>query len=326
MWVARTEDGVQVVAKHQIFAPLTRGEPYDLLRVEERVCRMLRDACCPVPRVYGVDPAHSLVFSEWCGELTLDDVCQESSVSGRKVWGARVVEGFCAIQAALRDTTPVLARHAFPGCDREGLLETWRETVGGIGSQVGDLVGCLNPGTTSRTLDQVETLWEEIVGALADGPCSLGPTDYNARNIVVDDETEAVWFIELAKLGWDWPERRVVQYTASMGAGRPDGGFRSALDPDGVARYVSLVTGSDNASAGISGRLDAHHLVFHVLAGLRLLQALLDPSEEAHAQLLRAWHNPPGRLRELHSLLAQPLSGDPVVNELRSLAGRSDPN
>ncbi len=326
VWVVTTDGGLRVVAKHQIFAPLTRGEPYDLLEVEDCVGRMLRDVGCPVPHVYGVDSAHSLIFSQWCGEATLDDVCQESDESERKVWGTRAVEGFCTIQRVLGDRTPKLASRVFPGCDREGLLESWNETVQGLGRQVGDLVVCLNPGASPQTLGRVETLWRGLVDTLADAPSILGPTDYNARNIVVGRVTDDVRFIELAKLGWDWPERRLVQYTVSMGSGRPDGGFRSALDRDGVARYASLAAWSDEEPGVARRRLDAHHFVFHALAGLRLRQALLDPAEESRARLLGAWRDPPRRLRELYSLLARPLSDDPVVNELRFLAEGPDPD
>ncbi|MDP6778905.1 MAG: hypothetical protein QGI83_19280 [Candidatus Latescibacteria bacterium] len=323
VWVARTDDGTRVVVKHQIFAPLTRGEPHDLLRAEERVCRMLSDTGCPVARVYGVDPTHSLVFSEWCGKLTLDDVCQESDEASVRAWGKQVVEGFCGTQGVLRDRTPDLADVSFPECDRQGLLEIWSQTVLGIGSQVGELVSWLNPGTSSRTTARVEMLWNELVEALADAPSLLGPTDYNARNIVINTSTQEARFIEFAKLGWDWPERRLVQYTASMGSGRGDGGFRSALDQNQAAAYGSLADWSGGDPETAARRLDAHHVVFHVLAGLRLQRALLHPAEENNRQVLAAWRNPQRRARELSALLGQPLSSDSLVTELRTLLGGS---
>jgi hypothetical protein len=145
----------------------------------------------------------------------------------------------------------------------------------------------------------------------------LGATDYNARNIVIDPEKNTLRFIEFSKLGSDWPERRLVQYTTGLGARLPDGGFHSLLNRRRVERYASLAAEYRATDPEcIAHALDGHHLVFHLLTACMLKDAHLDPSQ--NVRLLEVWQSPERRFEQLRSILASPLSGNPLTTELRT--------
>ncbi|MFP6592180.1 MAG: hypothetical protein VCE12_16830, partial [Candidatus Latescibacterota bacterium] len=102
-------------------------------------------------------------------------------------------------------------------------------------------------------------------------------------NIVVDDNGERVTFLELSKLGWDWTERRAVQYTSSV-------------DDSGVSLLRADVVASSPLDGGA---LDGHHILFQLL----IVRRVLSTASGDTAGLLRA--------------LVTPLSRDPVALELR---------
>ena len=159
------------------------------------------------------------------------------------------------------------------------------------------------------------SLLEEILQRLAGRRPVLGTTDYNARNIVVDPPAGRLSFIEFAKIGWDWTERRLVQYSASMGAGRPDGSFTSLLDRDAVRQYASGARDpGDRALA-----LDGHHIVFHLNAADLLLEALESRCNGRHAGLLQAWRRPRRRLEQIAGALTAALSDVSLTTEFRAL-------
>ena len=320
VWKVTTPTGACLAVKQQTFAPLTRNRPYDLLEVEKTVCRLLRAEGCPLPEVYATEPEYSLIFFEWCGRLTLDDICQEATPPVRSSFADRTVDGFAAVQAAFQTHTPALSQRAFPGCDPKGLLESWQEATDGLERALPHLVAHFNPASTPQAV--AHRLWPALVADLEAAPPTLGTTDYNARNVVVNPEPEDLTFIEFSKLGWDWPERRLVQYTTGLGAGRPDGRFRSLLTPRTTARYTDRAANGRSATPeAIARRLDGHHLTFHLLAGCRLLAAASAPTEGRNPGLLNAWRNPERRLKQLQRILATPLSGNPAICELRSLFG-----
>ena len=352
VWRVTAEDGSRTVVKHQFYASLTRGKPYDLLKVEETVCRLLHGASCPVPRLYATEPSCDLVFSEWCGDLTLDDVCQDDiwqeNVCQDDIWQENVcqddawqgdvcqddawqdataehlpfyafavVDGFTAIQAALHNHTATLSALAFPGCDEYGLLEAWQRVTRKIDLGLPLLATRLGARLDSRTEGRSRTLWSETARTLGHAPSLLGPTDYNARNVVVDRGPHGLRFIEFSKLGWDWPERRLVQYATALGAGRPNGNIRCLLDRAAARAYAERAGDYRSDSIDRIARwLDGHHLSLHLLAGCRFVEALHAPGT---GDASTGWANPEARLRQVRDALATPLSDDPAIGELRSL-------
>lgn len=310
VWKVVLGDGSFVIAKQHVFAPLARGEPHDLLAVEQFVHERLSKT--PVPKLYAADTEHDLVFFEWCGDHTLDDVCQEGAAGA---YGRLVVEGFSRIQSVFRAESDEFAPRTFPGCYPTDLRRTWRRTTRSLVGALPSLACRLSRSASRKRITATSDAFLELLQFLEQAAPLPGPTDYNARNVIVDPDTQSLRFIEFSRIGWDWPERRLTQYTTSHGAGRPDGGTVSVLTPALAARYAALATEyRAEPPAEIAALLDGHHFVFHLLAAQSLLDAMPDPRHP----LLDRWRNPEARLEQLRSILSIPLCDDPRTTELRS--------
>ena len=312
VWKIVLGNGSFLVAKHHVFAPLARGKPHDLLAVEQLVHARLSGA--PVPRLYAADSDHDLVFFEWCGDQTFDDVCQEG---GAGAYGRLAVEGFCRIQSVLHAHSDVFAPRTFPGCHPKDLVRTWRKATRPLARGLPQLIEQLSQSAICKPLPSITDGLSDLLRFLEQASPLPGPTDYHARNIVINESS--LRFIEFSKIGWDWPERRLTQYTTSHGAGRPDGRTLSALTPALTARYASLASETRAESqTEITALLDGHHFIFHLLAAQSLLDALPDPRHP----LLSRWRNPKARLAQLRQILVTPLSADRRTAELRSMFER----
>ncbi len=238
-------DGTRVIAKRYIFYDQTAGHPHDLLETETAVTRCLANAGCPVATVLATDPESGTVYLEDVAHLTLDDVVQSAHPTARARLGDRVIEDFHCLQLAFSQSDDELRARVAPGTDQEAIRESFLEVFSKL-----DVDAPLGDGLL------------ELAHTLSKRPLHLGPTDYNARNILITETGEPT-FIDLAKVGYDWPERRLVQYATSLGAGRPGSTVTSLLDPISLRYYTPA------RSAKVRQSLDAHHLLFHTLAMLR---------------------------------------------------------
>ncbi len=314
VWKVELGNGSLLVAKHHVFAPLARGKPHDLLAVEQLAHARLFGA--PVPRLYAADNDHDLVFFEWCGDHTLDDVCQDGVA---EVYGSLAVEGFSRIQSVFHAQGDVFAPRTVPGCHRPDLRRTWRRATQPLIRDVPRLAERLSGPVAIHRIARFRKALSDLLENLDRAAPLPGPTDYHARNIVINPADRTLRFIEFSKIGWDWPERRLTQYTTSHGAGRPDGRTYSALTPALNTRYAALTTEyRAESETEIAALLDGHHFIFHLLAARSLLDALRNP----HHPLLNSWRNPEARLEQLRRILTLSLSADPRTTELRSFFER----
>lgn len=280
VWLVQLADGGRVVAKHQFYGLLTRGQPHDQLDVEYRVLRHLRGAGCPVPMAFGVDPDSQTILLEYAGPRTLAEALRgPHSAAERRRWLDRLLTGLYRIDAELTADT-VWQKRVAPGASRQELLSSWRAVEAAAVEGLRAL-----PGASSAASAALVT---ELVARLGARPPSLGACDFQPANVVLDALGERLTFIEFAKLGWDWTERRAVQYTTIGDRSGPMG----LLDPHGVAACAAL-----DAAARVA--LDGHHLIFHLLLARR--------ATGASAPLVRA--------------LVAPLSGDPLTGRLRQAIG-----
>ena len=310
VWKITLRNAFHLIAKQHVFAPLARDKAHDLLDVEQLAHARLCGA--PVPRLYAVDTDLDLVFFEWCGDQTLDDICQDS---GESDYGRPAVDAFCRIQSRFHADTGVFAPRTFPGCHRPDLVRSWRRATQPLLRDVPRLAERLSGPVGADRIARIRKALSDLLGDLGRAAPLPGPTDYHARNIVINPADRTLRFIEFSKIGWDWPERRLTQYTTANGAGRPDGRFCSALTPALATHYASLASEYRAETAvEIAARLDGHHFVFHLLAARSLLDALRDPNHP----LLNAWRNPVARLEQLRRILATPLSTDPDTSQLRA--------
>lgn len=303
VWRVEGADGRQVVVKHQLFARLTQGTAYDLLEVERDVLGLLHEAGCPVPAVLGIDRDAHCIFLQWVGERTLDDAIQ----SGEHATTSQAIRGLCAIERTFIQHADQLVPRVVPSANRASLAAAWDEA--GARALAGTEQLCTR---LHRPFDAgVQPLLAAMHSWLAARPPVLGSVDYNARNAVVEPAGTRIFFLEFAKIGWDWTERRLTQYTFSMGRGRQDGRIRSLLDASAARLYAEESGHSDGARA-----LD-YHRIFFLLNSAALLCAALDGAP--HTRPLRQhWKRPHARLRQCAALLAQGLSTDPSAAELRS--------
>ena len=303
VWRVETADGRKMVVKQQLFGFLTQGKAYDLLTVEREVLGLLHEADCPVPEVLGVDDDRQCIFFAWVGDDTLDDALQ----AGDTVLIGPAIEGLCTIERMCDRHAARLVSRVVPTAGRDELVAVWDATGERAHEGLEQLSRRLGQ---SRDMARAVLLLAEMHRWLAERPPSLGSTDYNARNVVVDPDGTRVRFIEFAKIGWDWTERRLVQYTTSMGSGRADGRMRSALHRDAALHYTEISGRADGARA-----LDCHQ-IFFLLNGVAMLCAALDCGPRAEALLAR-WREPAARLRQFAVMLCQALSADPVAAEFR---------
>lgn len=300
VWQVALSDGGCLVAKHQLYGVLTRGEPHDLLAVELDALRRLRAAGCPVPVAFGADPDAQIILLEYAGPWTVAAALRSSPPpppARRARWRGQVLRGLTRIEAALAQDGGHWATRIAPGATRADLARSWVE----VGARAraglrGLLAGRPAPAGAARAL---EVLVAQLLAALGRRPPTLGPTDYHMGNLVLDARGERLTFLELAKLGWDWTERRAVQYTTS---------------PDGDATYGLLGLHGSLEPAAIAGRidtgaLDGHCILFHLLIAQRLCDA---GRHDRAASLFCAIARP----------LAAPPGGDPLTRDLRHELGR----
>jgi hypothetical protein len=287
VWRVEILDGRALVAKHQPLGFLVRGTACDLLRVEEKVLDILGREKCPVPRWLGSDPETQFIFLECAGDHTLDDVAQEGPPATCRTWVRQAIEGLCAIDRAFEKHRAVLEPGVSPAADRPALQRAW-DQAGAMAQEGREQV----LGLLGRPVSCGREVLEEMHACLAGRPAALGSTDYNARNLVIDPSSGRLRFLEFAKIGWDWTERRLVQYTTSMGTRRVDGCLRPLLDAQDAAFYVQCAGREDGA------RTLEYHQIFFLLNGAA---------------------QPPARLGQFAASLAAPLSADPLAQEFRSI-------
>ena len=317
VWRLDLDGGRRVVAKRQPFAGLTRGRADDVLAVEQRVLSLLREWNCPVPQVVGTDPSEGLIFFEHVGDKTLDDAARSSGPDRLQRLRERLVSGFLRLEQAFAHCLGELEPHVSPAASRDRLPAALDQARAGARNGLHGLLGRCGRGH-GRSLRELEELIDELCSRLAGEEPSLGSTDYNARNVVVDPGSGAVSFIEFAKIGWDWPERRLVQYATGLGAGA-EGGFAGLLDSAAAGQYSCSAPG-DRARRAFA--LDGHHLLFHLNAAARLCGALDRPGHESHRALLKAWRQPDLRLRQLCAAVSTPLGGDTTTTGFRKQFAR----
>ncbi len=303
VWRVEDADGRKVVVKHQLFGRLTQGTAYDLLEVERDVLGCLRADGCLVPTVLGIDPDAHCIFLQWVGDRTLDDAIQD----GDQAATLQAIRGLCAIERTCAQRADQLVPRIVPSANRAALDAAWDKA--GVRAYTGIEQLCRR---LQGPLDaKLQPLLETMHDWLAARPPSLGSLDYNARNAIVEPAGTRVYFLEFAKIGWDWTERRLTQYTTSMGSGRADGRMRSLLDAPAARLYAAAAGRSDGVQA-----LD-YHRIFFLLNSAALLCAALDG--EPHTLALRQhWKRPYARLRQCAVMLAQGLSTDPSAAEFRS--------
>ena len=125
VWKVTTDRSVFAV-KHHLFAPLTRGKPYHLLAVEQKVTDHLLASGVSVPQIIATDSDRGLVIYEWCGNHTLDDICQTNDP---RPFAHSVLNTLCSLEKAFYNHRSKFILHIAPGCRADDLREQWHNTI-----------------------------------------------------------------------------------------------------------------------------------------------------------------------------------------------------
>ncbi len=297
VWLIERTDGTKLVAKYQPFGLLTQGQPYDLLSVEQKVLTLLNTAACPVPQVLGLDPTNQFIFFSYCGPQTLDNAISQDTDKARQHYLAQVIDGLKLIDAVFLDQETLLQPLVAPALRKKALDLTWRQCSKQAYQGLTALAA--NTNLKADAVTRLTRYLETILLWLGARQPVLGTSDYRAANLVIEPIHRQLYFIEFAKIGWDWTERRLTQYTSTTGVGQKSG-FCTLLDKAALAQYASL--DHDSARA-----LDYHFRVFWLNAAAQLGQALEEP---VATNLLQAWSAPSRRWQQLVRLLARELVTD----------------
>ena len=310
VWEIEFADGRKLVAKQQVLGFLARRPSQDLLAVEEKVLGLLIQDGCPVPRHLGSDRAEQFIFLEHVGERTLDDLVQEDGGASSPAYVRRAIVGLDAIDHSCSRHQKILEPLVPDAVNKQALQVSWQ--AAGQRAKEGLEALHRHRGDGSPSAGTCEELGK-MGSWLASRPPLLGSTDYNARNLVVDKSTGDLHFIEFAKIGYDWTERRLVQYTSSLGSGRDDGCLFGLLDAGSAGFYQEHSGRPDGARA-----LDYHHIYFLLNGAALLCRALEAPAADPGARLLSLWRNPERRLFQFAAHLSRELSADPLARSFRS--------
>ncbi|GIX07595.1 MAG: hypothetical protein KatS3mg115_1998 [Candidatus Poribacteria bacterium] len=261
--------------------------------------RLLYDQGAPVPRPIAARPELGLLVTRWVEGETLDDRAQEEPDSARAAL-PEIVRALAMVDRALEVHRGELGPYvyamdydAYLGEDfRRVLVEAWR----------GYRLLAERRSVPPEALESLRDLWRAVVEAVFQGTPRFGSLDYTARNLLLTDSEPIV--LDFSTLGWDWSERRLVQYTTALGARRSDGNFVSLLNPEGLESCREAWFFHPEV-------LEAHHFVFLCLIAERLLRHGIEPPSEEEGALHPAfWANRAARFHRVLKLLAQGTAWD----------------
>ena len=302
-----------LLKQHDITTSVVKAG-YTPCQIESTVLSILHRSGCRVPKIiWESEDLHALLL-EWCGELTLDAIAQNGSVSDLKPILHTTLMELCRVESVFAENVKLFTPYAFLfnlDTTLQHSLEQGRKTL--------DYLSHLNEDTiTSSQVARLDAAWNAISDRLQAAPPTFDSLDYQSRNIVISGETP--FLIDFSSVGWDWQERRLVQYFNSIGANQEGANFVSLLDCDLVNAYAEWVTTHREtcSPAEIAARVDSHHLLFYLSVIHQLLRTVAQPETAESKVLLKAWGDPQARFQNaLTQLINADLSDDVHTTQIR---------
>lgn len=329
----RVKNELYLLKRHEVGRAAT-DFGHTPFRIETHTLSMLNKGGCNVPQIVWLSEQQNAFLLSWCGDETLDTIAQKKSDANRistdwetqsAGWETqplrqRILKELCKIEGFFAKNAtyfkPYLFQHNLEQNLRH-LLKQGRKTLGYL-----QHLRKTAP-TNSKNLAQdaqLDAAWKSIADQLLDAKPTLGALDYQAHNIVIDNQQP--YFIDFASIGWDWQERRLVQYFNSIGAYKERANFISLLNSELVETYVEWVTQHrENCSTTeIAALVDSHHLLFYLSVIHRVLEAVAKPKRLDSKILSEAWGNLQSRFKHVVSLIVEvKLSDDPFTNQIREM-------
>lgn len=304
-----------LLKRHEITEPVTE-KGFTPFQIEKFTLSTLHKGGCLVPRIIWESEQHQALLLEWRGDHTLDSLAQSRSVSSLMPELHTILNAFCHIEEVFRKNETQFKPYVFHFNLKQTLqrlLEQGRKTVGYLQHL------SKTPPTASQAA-QVDAAWTSLSNHLLDAKPTLGGLDYQARNIVFDDELP--YFIDFASVGRDWQERRLVQYFNSIGASQESANFVALLNRELVDTYTEwvVVNREKCSTADIAARVDGHHLLFYLSILHRILQAVAKPETAENQILLDAWGDTRLRFqRAMELIINTNLSDNIYTTQIREM-------
>ncbi|MYF55371.1 hypothetical protein F4225_06335 [Candidatus Poribacteria bacterium] len=329
----RVKNEIYLLKRHEVVRAAT-DFGHTPFRIETHTLSMLNKGGCSVPQIVWLSEQQNAFLLSWCGDETLDTIAQKKSNTNRISTGwetqsagwetqplrQRILKELCKIENFFAEN----AAHFRPYLFQHNLEQNLRRLLEQGRSTLGYLQHLRKTAPTELQSAQLDAAWKSITGQLLDAKPTLGALDYQAHNIVIGNQQPH--FIDFASIGWDWQERRLVQYFNSIGAYKEGANFISLLNSELVEIYVEWVTQHrENCSpTEIAARVDSHHLLFYLSVIHRVLEAVAKPKRLDSKILSEAWGNLQSRFKHAISLIVEvKLSDDPFTNQIREMIAES---
>ena len=307
-----------LLKQHEITDPVTKSG-FTPFQIEKFTLSTLHKGGCLVPQIIWESERHKALLLEWRGDHTLDSLAQSGSVSSLMPEMHTILNVFCYIEEVFRKNEAQFRPYIFHFNLKQTLqrlLEQGRKTVG-------YLQHLSKTSPTASQAAELDTAWDSLSNRLLGARPTLGDLDYQAHNIVFDRELP--YFIDFASVGWDWQERRLVQYFNSIGASQEGANFVSLLNRELVDAYAEwvVVNREKCSTADVVSRVDGHHLLFYLSILHRILQAVAKPETAENQILLEAWGDAQLRFqRAMELIINTNLSDDIHTTQIREIIGK----
>ena len=304
-----------LLKQHDITEPVPELS-FTPFQIEKFTLSTLHKGGCLVPRIIWESERHQALLLEWRGDQTLDSLAQSESVSSLMPDLHTILSVFCHIEEVFRKNEAQFRPYLF----RFELRQTLQHLLAQGRKTMGYLEHLSRTPLTSLQVAQLEAAWASLSNRLLDAQPTLGGLDYQAHNIVIDKELP--YFIDFASVGWDWQERRLVQFFNSIGASQEGANFVSLLNRELVDVYAAWVIKHREkcSTANVAARVDGHHLLFYLSVIYRLLEATARPETSENQILLEAWGDAHLRFQRAISLIINSdLSDDVYTTQIREM-------
>ncbi|MCG9129081.1 phosphotransferase [Candidatus Poribacteria bacterium] len=311
----KIKDNNYILKFYEISQPVTQSG-FTPREIEQFTLTTLHNNGCQVPQVIWELSQHNALLLEWCGDQTLDDLAQGVKTPNLSTILQNSLNSLCQIELVFEKYSDKFTPYIFEydyNSNLKRILEQGKKTI--------SYLTHLNKKEMSTSAkSRLEMLWETLSNLLIDSKPTLGTLDYQARNIVINDDMS--FFIDFGSVGLDWQERRVIQYINSVGANYEEGNFVSMLDKELVEYWVNwrVQDKIDINPEEFTSRVDGHHLLYYLSIIHRLLEVVARPDEQDNRILLESWGDAGIRFKRAINIICETkLSYNSCVVQLREI-------
>ena len=304
-----------LLKQHDITVPVPQTS-FTPFQIERHTISILHNDGLCVPRIIWNSEQQNALLLEWCGNQTLDSLAQRRSKPNLDPLLNIILSELNRFEAFFAKHSTQFQPFVFHFDHKKNLkhlLKQGRKTIS-------YLEHLRKPQHIETQRQQIDAAWTSLSNRLLEAIPTLDSLDYQAHNIVIDGELPT--FIDFGSIGWDWQERRLVQYFNSIGAHQEGANFVSLLNRELVETYAEwVVKHRGNAKvADVSARVDAHHLLFYLTIVHRILEAVARPETTENHTFIHAWGDMRSRFQRAILIINDTnLSNDVDTNLIREL-------